>query len=59
MLNKSSKKYARGLKFFLNRPNIFSNELYKNQSIKSQTFFSMPIVLIYYKNKNRKKYAHL
>ena len=59
MLNKSSKKYARDLKSFLNRPKIFSNELYKNQSIKSKTFFSMPIVLKLKKNKNRKKYAHL
>ena len=52
MLNKSSKKYARGLTCFLNRPEIFSNELYRNQSIKLQTSFSMSIVLNLNRNQN-------
>ena len=52
MLNKNSKKYARSLKSFLNRPKIFSNELYTNQSMKLQTSFSMPIVLKLNRNKN-------
>ena len=50
MLNKSSKKYARGLKFIPEQTD--SNELYKNQSIKSQTSFSMPIDLKLNRNKN-------
>ena len=52
MLNKSSKKYARGLKCFLNRPKIFSNELYRNQSINLKTSFSRPIVLKLNRNQN-------
>ena len=52
MLNKSSKKYARGLKKILNRTKIFRNKLYKNQSIKLQTSFSMSIVLKLNRNQN-------